>query len=236
MTTSNMEKFKPDVWMIRIKNSPLSNYYKKMSTHTWKREGFKVKYFDAITPKSIPGYEELNFAQTKRKNARGKYFSKTEISVWYSHYILWHFCAYNFKPIIIAEHDALLINKIPDHVFEKQIVCLGYDTTLTFLNYRTNRNTCVKSFGAGYAYYLTPKIASMMYESHSNPGATNIVNNSDGIIHKFQDHYGERHFCVTPLVDHTKGNTIYHPRGTKGSSIVEENEKVNISSKSRKTI
>jgi len=210
-----MNPTKPEVWMIRIKNCKLSNHYKKISSYSWKRAGFKVRYYDAVTPKTMPRYRELNFAQNRRKMMKGKYFSETEQAVWYSHYNLWHFCAFSVKPIIIAEHDAVLVNPIPESLYEEDIVSFGYSSNLSYLNDNKNTVKAPVKYLAGTAYYIKPTIASKMYEHHSNPGATKIAINCDGIVHDFVDMYGKRYNSVTPYCNNIKGRTIVHPKVEK---------------------
>lgn len=54
--------------------------------------------------------------------------SKTEAATFFSHYFLWRRCCYINKPIVILEHDALLLRELPVFPFTNCILYLGNET------------------------------------------------------------------------------------------------------------
>jgi GR25 family glycosyltransferase involved in LPS biosynthesis len=83
-----------------------------------KRYGLGVKKFPAITPKSKP----LTIAKKEGIDPRGfqEVYSRFEncLSAFLSHYSLWKQCVEKGTPMIIFEHDAVVINELPlNHVF-----------------------------------------------------------------------------------------------------------------------
>jgi hypothetical protein len=131
---------KPDVWMIQIPDNPISMYYRGRIEESWK--DYNLKFFNAITPENNTK-TYLNFGL---KHGRLE-FTSTEKAVWYSHVELW--AKARNKPILIIEHDAMLLEPIPDDVWENDVVCLGH----------TGRN---KSLLPCLAYYLKPEMATIM--------------------------------------------------------------------------
>ena len=179
---------RPEVWMIQIPDNPRSMYYRGRVEESWK--DYKVKYFNAITPQNPPKHKYLNFGK-KRDTIE---FTDTEIAVWYSHVELW--AKARTKPIIIVEHDALLVEPIPDELFDNNMVCFGH----------TGKS---KQTLPGLAYYLTPETAKIMVNGVKN--TQTITWNSDGSIHSYCKKHGvfaTEH--VYQVQNRSIGTTIEH--------------------------
>jgi hypothetical protein len=154
---------RPDVWMIQMPSSPQSMYYRGRVEESW--NGYNLKFFNAITPETMESKGYLHFGK-KRDTIE---FTPTEKAVWYSHVELW--AKARKKPIIIIEHDALLVKPIPDRMWDQHdIICLGH----------TGKN---KIRLPGLAYYLTPGIATRMVNDVK--AIKKITWNSDGTIHGY---------------------------------------------------
>lgn len=54
--------------------------------------------------------------------------SKTEAATFFSHYILWRKCCWINKPIVIMEHDAILLRELSVFPFTNSILYLGNET------------------------------------------------------------------------------------------------------------
>lgn len=54
---------KPEVWMIQIPDNPISMYYRGRVEASW--EGYNLKYFDAITPKTMGTMQYLQFGKKR---------------------------------------------------------------------------------------------------------------------------------------------------------------------------
>jgi hypothetical protein len=183
---------KPDVWMIQIPDNPTSMYYRGRVEASW--EGYNVKYFNAITPETMDKLGYLHFGK-KRDTIE---FTPTEKAVWYSHVELW--AKARKKPIIIIEHDAMLVLPIPDNLlWEKHdMVCLGH----------TGKN---KKALPGLAYYLKPAVATRMVKDAKS--IDNITWNSDGTIHGYCGKNGvfvTKH--VSQIQNRSIGTTIEHKK------------------------
>jgi hypothetical protein len=161
---------------------------------SWLDHGFKLNYFNAITPET----NTLNYLNLTKKRDTIE-FSPTEIAVWYSHVEMW--AKARNRPILIIEHDALLLKAIPNEVFyENEMVCLGQ--TL-------NEKTGLIQKLPGLAYYLTPKIAKKMVNSVKT--LKSITWNSDATIHRSCNEHGlwiPEH--VFQIKNHDVGTTIEH--------------------------
>jgi len=157
---------KPEVWMIQISDNPRSMYYRGRVEESW--SDYNLKFFNAITPQNPTKNEYLTFGK-KRDTIE---FTDTEISVWYSHAELW--AKARKKPILIIEHDALLLEPIPDEIFDHDMVCLGH-----------HRKPDI--WLPGLAYYLTPKIANDMVRRAKS---SKIDANSDSFIHQYCERFG----------------------------------------------
>lgn len=182
---------KPEVWMIQIPDNPISMYYRGRVEASW--EGYNLKYFDAITPKTMGTMQYLQFGK-KRGTIE---FTPTEKAVWYSHVELWAKARKN--PILIIEHDAMLVEPIPDDLWgEHPMVCLGH----------TGK---IKIPLPGLAYYLTPTIASRMVRDVKS--ISSIKWNSDGTIHDYCKKNGAhitKH--VLQIQNEFFGTTIEHKK------------------------
>lgn len=180
---------KPEVWMIQIPSNPRSMYYRGRVEESW--NGYDLKFFNAITPANPSKHKYLNFGK-KRDTIE---FTDTEISVWYSHVELW--AKARNRPILIIEHDALLLKDIPDSLFsEHKMICFGH----------TGKN---KMALPGLAYYLTPEIATEMVKGVKNTDS--ITWNSDGSIHSYCQKHGtfEKEY-VYQVQNRKIGTTIEH--------------------------
>lgn len=187
---------KPECWMIAISDNPISMYYKNYVIPSWRDRGFKVNHFEAITPKDLHNHTYINFGK-KRERIE---FTDTELAVWYSHYSTWELCADLNKPIIVVEHDIVLLkDEIDSRVYDHGIACLAHVT-------RNNGN--IAKLGGG-SYYLTPSIAEKMLTITLESAP--ITYNSDWWIHKHCDKYGkwfELH--CTQIKDDSIGVTVEH--------------------------
>lgn len=89
--------------MIRMKDSKTSREYASYCANSW--QGFNLKFFDAITPETLPQQSGLTFGKRGDRE-----LTDTEKACFYSQYILWKKCAIENVPILILEHDAWLEN------------------------------------------------------------------------------------------------------------------------------
>lgn len=92
--------------MIRVKGNPVSEAYANHVKGSW--YGFRLRMFDAVTPETLHLQSGLYF---KKKDGSNDYPTDTEKACFYSQYNLWKKCAIEDVPILVLEHDAILINR-----------------------------------------------------------------------------------------------------------------------------
>ena len=142
---------------------PISQMYSRVTIPSWEKHDYKIKKFNAVTPKDLYKKTQLNFG-----NKGKRIFTPTEKAVWYSHFELWCKCIVDNKPIIILEHDSKLVKKLPDLSKE------GYKF-LSYINREFGNKG--KHLAPGSGYYITPIVAQRLI---SHAVSEVIVQNSDG--------------------------------------------------------
>lgn len=196
--------------MIVIEDNEASNYYANYVRESWENAGFNVENFNAFTPKKLPKDIKLNFS---KYSSAGKYVSKkikkvitkTEKACWYSHYFLWEDCFFNNKPLLILEHDSLLI--YPENLwFDDSYGIIFFDAA------------------AMGSYILTPKFARELILSARN---TNISCGPYAFIANFGGVVNERHkkfkIASNQVMSKRYGNTINHYEGIDSKQFIPHN-------------
>jgi GR25 family glycosyltransferase involved in LPS biosynthesis len=181
-----------------MSNNPISQYYVKKALPTWKDHN--VHLFEAITPKTLPRYDKLNFKMKMSKGGAGVEFSPTEKAVWYSHFLLWKNCVTMNRKIIVIEHDVHLVDPLPKERFrEKNGLAL-----CKIWNKQMKRHVCLP---AG-AYYMTPYIAQVLI-NYTTKDPNGIQLNVDAYLKKMLD--TESHnWCCESMPEAAIGSTIIH--------------------------
>lgn len=105
-----------DIWMIRIKGDELSEIYAKYCAKSWTDAGFKVNFFDAVTPDTLDERGgHINFHKSRCGG---------ESSCFVSQYLLWKKCYEENRPILVLEHDAYLTN--PEAIIYNPSLAMQY--------------------------------------------------------------------------------------------------------------
>jgi len=151
------------VYMIRMKDHPVSQLYYNLVADSWK--DYNLISFNATTPKDLIYKNQLHFGKKGDRE-----FTTTEQAVWYSHFYLWCKCINLGEGIIITEHDSKLVKPLPD--LSKQ----GYKI-LSFLNRDFGKKGVDISPGSGY-YITVPVAERLVAQAVARP----IRMNSDGHI------------------------------------------------------
>jgi hypothetical protein len=154
-----------NIFMIVMKDHPVSLMYQREVLPSWKELGHDVKLFDATTPKDLVYKTKLDF-KTKTTGKKRE-FTATEKAVWYSHFELWCKCI-DKGPLIVLEHDSKLVSQLPDMSDE------GYKF-LSFIE--RDFGAKGKHIAPGSGYYITPPIAERLV---AQAVAKPITQNSDG--------------------------------------------------------
>jgi GR25 family glycosyltransferase involved in LPS biosynthesis len=119
-----------DAYIITIKGNKYSEEYSKRCQQSCKAVGQSYKTWDAFdgTDKSkgiqIPDHSKDD-ALTQILKVTDHYLTRGEVACALSHISLWRHCAAIDKPIIVLEHDAIMVNKFEHHGSFNSIVYLG---------------------------------------------------------------------------------------------------------------
>jgi hypothetical protein len=140
--------------------------------------GNKIEKHPAFSPENCNVYEELKKHGYDDNGFIEKY-SRPEncIAGFLSHHSLWEKCIELSEPIVIFEHDAVVINDIPElPMFD--ILSIGKPSygkfnTPSFLGYGTLVSK--PYFPGAHAYRITPKgAAALINESQFTAGPTDV--------------------------------------------------------------
>ena len=155
-----------NIYMIIMTKHPVSEMYSRISLDSWKKAGYAIDKFEAVTPKDLYKKHKLDFGIKRLGNKRE--FTATEKAVWYSHFELWCKCVSSDRPLIVLEHDSKLVKPLPDMAKE------GYKF-LSFID--RDFEPKGKAIAPGSGYYITPPAAQRLV---SQAVAKTIDMNSDG--------------------------------------------------------
>jgi GR25 family glycosyltransferase involved in LPS biosynthesis len=165
-------------YIITIKNHLLSERLAKrcydscisvdMPVKIWQAfdgvDGQKIKFPSHIKECDIEYY--CNFEDIL-------YMTVSELACFYSHLSLWKHCVNINKPIVILEHDSVMIKKIIHNHYENSIVYLGHYKEFTpwckisLGEKDTHEEVYTKNFmlNGAHAYSIHPKIAAKMIDN-----------------------------------------------------------------------
>jgi GR25 family glycosyltransferase involved in LPS biosynthesis len=129
------------------------------------KQGMLVQNFRAITPRD-PIRDILKKQGISDQGFKEK-FSRLDncISAFLSHYALWNQCALGKEEFQIFEHDAIIVNQIPEFIDYKYCISLGkpsYGKYQTPNNIGVNTLTSKRYFPGAHAYRLKPAGARLL--------------------------------------------------------------------------
>ena len=120
-----------DCYVITIDTNPRSISASKRCIDSGNKVGLYIQLFNAFTPTHDP----LKTLESKDINTKVFYdasagsYPESAAGCFLSHFALWEKCIETNKPIIIFEHDAIIINEIPLNILDgtgfDQVVNLG---------------------------------------------------------------------------------------------------------------
>jgi hypothetical protein len=133
MNINNSTKFSEEreiesAYIITIRNNEISETMAKRCIDSCNSVGMPYKVWEAFDgtgndlkiPKKLQDKEYIYWL--KQVNCR---MSPTQIAVFYSHYSLWCHCITIDKPIVILEHDAVMVKPYKFHKYYNCIEFLG---------------------------------------------------------------------------------------------------------------
>ena len=199
----NMSFKLPRVGMIYLEDNETSKKYKSIVSQSWKNAGFTIDYYFGITPNTFDkAVKQLEFGKKSTGRNIGKDFTETEKAIWYSHMKMWDIASRKASPLIVIEHDVMLLEAIDQITIDRYgIVGLCHNGLLSKKPEKGYR------ISAGGAYLIKNEIAKKMLESLPQI----ITTNSDAYIHNFIARYGVfKHHHSTQLYIPELGTTIDH--------------------------
>lgn len=188
-----------ETYIVRLKGNNTSETLAARCMESCEKVGQKAQYFDAVDGTSgIIKYPMPDADVGKIFGGVKLVFSRltpTEISCFLSHIILWKRCVEIDKPIVILEHDAIMLRKFEVHPFYNAIMYLGNEEYEQFEKYQglmMAQGRCTEFCIAGgknvatrpymdrtHAYSIDPPIArrllSKLYEVGINDAADAFV-------------------------------------------------------------
>tara|TARA_R110000868_G_scaffold30953_3_gene113857 strand:+ start:6292 stop:6882 length:591 start_codon:yes stop_codon:yes gene_type:complete len=190
------------VGMIYLKDNPVSEAYRDIVKQSWLNAGYKIWYHEGITPETFDkAVKPLTFGKKERGRNKGGDLSPTEKAIWYSHMMMWDIAARKSNPLIVIEHDVMLLKHIDESLQNHSIVNLSH---CGLLSKHPDKGYRVS---AGGAYLLTPEMGKKLIDNVPKV----ITYNSDGYIHNYITRYGAfRHEHSTQLYLPDLGSTIDH--------------------------
>lgn len=123
--------------------------------HHWKATTPKDNLHELYENEGIPG-EGFVEAYSRLENC---------MAAFYSHYSLWKYCVELGQSITIFEHDAVVIDRIPDFIDFKGCISLGkpsYGKFKTPKKLGVNPLVSKQYFPGAHAYRITPSAAKIL--------------------------------------------------------------------------
>ena len=108
-------------YIIRMKANPISTQLATRCAESCRKVGQPWAYYEAFTPNHAP----IQDSWLKWIKVTDRYLSETEIACAYSHISLWAKCMELDAPIIILEHDAIMLAPLQEHPAFGCILYLG---------------------------------------------------------------------------------------------------------------
>lgn len=130
-------------YIITLKDNPTSERLAQRCKQSCDSVGMPSKFWygyngigsQIITPDHLKNQSHMNWFKTIDSE-----LSLSEVACALSHISLWCHCINIDKPIVIFEHDALMIKKIDEHPLFNSIIYLG----------------CEEQYQKGWELYMTP--------------------------------------------------------------------------------
>lgn len=180
-------------FVITIMDNPKSVESADRCIASAKKIGLEVEKFKAITPNDSPfsiakseGIDPDGFSEVYSRHANC-------LSAFLSHYSLWKKCLLEIgQPIVIFEHDAVVINELPASNIFKGAVNLGAPSYGKFNQpsfFGMGPLTTKRYFPGAHAYMVNPKGAEAFIRTAKiSPKPTDVYLNID-TFPWLQEHY-----------------------------------------------
>jgi len=136
---------------------------------------------DLQVPEALQGQAFINFLRLRRAD-----MLMTQIACFLSHYSLWALCLAQDKPIVILEHDAIMVRPYQVHKYYNNIVYLGSKEqykngkeVYTIPPHASDHKGLDRFICRAHAYAIDPAIAKNLVSYSIQHG---IITSADAII------------------------------------------------------
>jgi GR25 family glycosyltransferase involved in LPS biosynthesis len=156
-------------FVITIRDNEKSEDAAQRCVMSGERFGMDIEFYEATTPINTDVYEALNEKKIPVSGFQNNKFSREDntIAAFLSHHSIWEFCADTGEEVTIFEHDAILVDQIPD---------LDYNGCISFgkpsygnfnnpPNLGKNRLVSKRYFPGAHAYRMKPNAAKVLIET-----------------------------------------------------------------------
>jgi len=144
-----------------------------------KRFESKIEKFDAVTPRNTNVEEKLKELGLPMDSFAEKYSRMPNcIAAFLSHFTLWDMCRESGEEFHIFEHDAILVDYLPNNIQYNGCISLGKPSYGSFrIPPILGVNTLSSKFyfPGAHAYRLKPKMADMLIQEAYNSAAPTDV-------------------------------------------------------------
>lgn len=164
-------------------DNTLSNQAAERCVKSGAKYGLGIKKHTAITPKDNP--EELMKSKNIDPEAFKEVYSRHEncMAAFMSHYSLWEKCAFTNKDFLILEHDAVIVNHIPNTTALEHVGTVGkpsYGKYNTPAHLGWGPLTQKRYFGGAHGYIVKPSGAwALMEQAQIKAAPTDVFLNLD---------------------------------------------------------
>tara|TARA_R110000822_G_scaffold31825_2_gene91810 strand:+ start:5999 stop:6646 length:648 start_codon:yes stop_codon:yes gene_type:complete len=154
-------------FVITIRDNIKSEDAAEQCIASGKRHGLEIEYYQAYTPHNCHKFIKDNKINTTLFD-NSKYSREDNArAAFCSHFSLWQFCYEQDEEVTIFEHDAILVDKIPE-VLYTGCISFGkpsYGNFVTPPKLGVNKLVSKQYFPGAHAYRLKPAAAKILIEA-----------------------------------------------------------------------
>lgn len=169
-------------YVIAVKDIERSVEAAQRCIRSGEKNGIAIEMFDAVTPRNTNIAETLKEEGIPSEGFKEVYSRFDNcVAAFLSHYTLWKMCAKSNREITIFEHDAVVVDNIPEYIAYDKVISLGkpsYGKYNTPAKLGINPLTSKKYFPGAHAYRLQPVGAKLLIEQ-----ARKIARPTDVFLH-----------------------------------------------------
>jgi len=208
-------------FVITIRDNNKSEKSAEKCVMSGARVGMEIEFYEATTPRNTNVYDALKEKKIPVQGFRNNKYSREDnmIAAFLSHHSLWEFCADTGEEITVFEHDAVILDSIPN-IDYNGCISLGKPSYGNFNvppNLGRNRLVSKRYFPGAHAYRMKPNAAKVIIETaRFSAGPTDVFLN----IERFP--FLEEYY-PWPVEVRETFSTIQNPTGCQAKHMYNEN-------------